>query len=166
MKALVLDTSAFITGFGPDSSCRTYTVSGVINEIKNRELKLKVELFLDDGSLKLAEPSEKGLSYVKKVAEKSGDISTLSGTDLEVVALACDLKEEGIEVAIMTDDYGIQNVASILKITFTPAAEMGIKKVIIWKHICSACKKMFPPDFKGKCTDCGSELRIVRTQAR
>ncbi len=70
MKALVLDTSAFITGFGPDSSCRTYTVSGVINEIKNRELKLKVELFLNDGSLKLTEPSKNGLSHVKKVAEK------------------------------------------------------------------------------------------------
>lgn len=166
MKALVLDTSAFITGFGPDSSCYTCTVREVINEIKNRELKLKVELFLNDRSLKLVEPSERALAYVKKTAEKSGDISTLSDTDLKVIALACDLKEEGSEVAVMTDDYGIQNVASILKIAFTPAAEMGIKRVITWKNICGACKKRFPPDFKGRCTVCGSELRITRAQTR
>lgn len=167
MKVLVLDTSAFITGFGPDSSCdsscHTYTVREVINEIKNRELKLKVELFLSDGSLKLVEPSKQALAYVKKMAEKSGDVSALSDTDLKVIALACDLKEEGSEVAVMTDDYGVQNVASMLKIAFTPAAEMGIKKIIMWKNICSACKKRFPPDFKGKCTVCGSKLRIIRT---
>ncbi len=162
MKALVLDTSAFITGFGPDARCYTCTVREVINEIRNRELKLKVELFLDDGSLKLAEPSEKALARAKKTAERSGDISALSDADLKVVALALDLKEN-FEVSIMTDDYGIQNVAKILKIPFTPAAEMGIKKVIRWKNVCGACKKKFPPDFKGECTFCGSKLKIVRT---
>lgn len=156
---LVLDTSAFIAGFGPDSS---YTVKEVIGEIKNRELKLKVELFLDDGSLKLVEPSGESLARTKKTAKKSGDISALSDTDLKVIALAWGLKQEGSEVAIMTDDYGIQNVASILNITFVPAAEMGIKKVIIWKHVCSACKKRFPADFEGECTVCGSKLRKVR----
>jgi rRNA maturation endonuclease Nob1 len=167
MKVLVLDTSAFITGFGPYLSSipaiPTYTVRDVVDEIKNRELKLKVELSLNSGSLKLVEPSKRALMHVKKMAEKSGDVSTLSDTDLKVVAVACDLERGGLDVAIMTDDYGIQNVSSILGIKFTPAAEAGIRKVIIWKNVCSACKKEFLPDFKGECTECGSELRIVKS---
>ncbi|MEE9564109.1 MAG: hypothetical protein V3V63_00140 [Candidatus Hydrothermarchaeaceae archaeon] len=167
MRALVLDTSAFVTGFGPgygtDSSLDTFTVKEVINEIKNRELKLRVDLYLNDGLLKLVEPSERALMFAKQISGKSGDLATLSDTDLKVIALAHDLREDGLEVTIMTDDYAIQNISNIAGIKYTPAAEMGIQKVIRWKNICSACKKTFPPDFKGKCTDCGSELRIVRT---
>jgi UPF0271 protein len=169
MKALVLDSSAFITGFGPYligiPAISTYTVREVLDEIKNKELKLKVELSLSEGSLKLVEPSKRALMQTKNMAEKSGDVSALSDTDLKVVALACDLKQEGIEVSVMTDDYGIQNVSCLLGISFTPAAESGIKQVIIWKNVCRACKKEFPPDLEGECPDCGSELKIVKSSS-
>jgi UPF0271 protein len=169
MKALVLDSSALITGFGPYligiPAISTYTVREVIDEIKNKELKLKVELSLNDGSLKLVEPSKRALMQTKNMAEKSGDVSVLSDTDLKVVALACDLKEEGIEVSVMTDDYGIQNVSCLLGIAFSPAAESGIKQMIIWKNICCACRKEFPPNLKGECTHCGSPLKLVKSNS-
>jgi UPF0271 protein len=169
MKALVLDASAFITGFGPYLSSipaiPTYTVQEVIDEIKNKELKVKVELSLTEGSLKLVEPSTRALMYVKKMAEKTGDVSVLSDTDLKVLALASDLEREGLDVSIMTDDYGIQNVSTIMGISFTPAAESGIKKMIYWKKMCSACRKEFAPDFKGECPECGSELKMIKAKS-
>ncbi len=169
MKALVLDTSAFITGFGPYlasiPAISTYTVKEVIDEIKNRDLKLKVEISCKEGLLKLVEPSKRALMKTTKMAEKSGDVSALSNTDLKVVALACDLMEDGTEVSIMTDDYGIQNVSCLLGISFSPAAESGIKKMIIWKNICQACLKEFPPDFKGECAHCGSQLKLVKSKS-
>lgn len=168
MKALVLDSSAFITGFGPYligiPAISTYTVREVIDEIKNKELKLKVDMSLSEGSLKLVEPSKRALMQARNMAEKSGDVSALSITDLKVVALALDLKQGGIEVSIMTDDYGIQNVSCLLGIGFTPAAESGIKQIIMWKKICPACRKEFAPDFKGECPECGNELKMVKAK--
>ena len=169
MKVLVLDSSAFITGFGPYLSSipaiPTYTIQDVLDELKNRELKMKVELSLSEGSLKLVEPTEKGLMRAKKMAEKSGDISALSVVDLKIVALASDLKDEGFEVAIMTDDYGIQNVSCLLGISFTNAAESGIKQIIMWEKMCTACRKKFVPDFNGECPECGSELKMVKAKS-
>lgn len=164
MKTLILDTSAFITGFQPVPDQDNYTVSGVLDEIKNQELRLKVELFLKSGLLKIIEPSDSAIARAKKIAEKSGDISALSATDLNLVALASDLITKGLKVSIVTDDYGVQNVASLLSISFMPLAERGIKKVIIWKNICIACKKKFPPEFKEECTFCGSKLKMVKAR--
>lgn len=168
MKALVLDTSAFITGFGPYLSSipaiPTYTIKEVLDEIKNSELKMKVELSLSEGSLKLVEPSERGLVKATEMAEKSGDVAALSDVDLKIIALASDLNDEGIDVSIMTDDYGIQNVSSLMGIAHAPAAESGIKRIIMWQKICKACKREFGPDFKGECPDCGSELKMVKAK--
>ena len=169
MKVLVLDTSAFITGFGPYLSSipaiPTYTIKEVLDELKNRELKMKVELSLSEGSLKLVEPTEKGLMRAKKMAEKSGDVSALSVVDLKIIALASDLKDEGFEVAIMTDDYGIQNVSCLLGIPFAPAAESGIKQIIMWQKICTACRREFAPDFKGECPECGNKLKMAKVKS-
>jgi UPF0271 protein len=169
MKVLVLDSSAFITGFGPYLSSipaiPTYTIQDVVNEIKTSELKMKVELSLNEGSLKLVEPTEKGIMRAKKMAEKSGDVSALSVVDLKIIALASDLKDEGFDVAIMTDDYGIQNVSCLLGISFTNAAESGIKQIIMWKKICSACRKEFAPDFSGECPECGNKLKMVKAKS-
>jgi len=169
MKVLVLDSSAFITGFGPYLSSipaiPTYTIQDVVNEIKTSELKMKVELSLNEGSLKLVEPTEKGIMRAKKMAEKSGDVSALSVVDLKIIALASDLKDEGFDVAIMTDDYGIQNVSCLLGISFTNAAESGIKRIIMWKKICSACRKEFAPDFNGECPECGNKLKMVKAKS-
>ncbi len=166
MRALVLDTSALITGFGPASHGNTYTVSEVIGEIKNRDLKLKVELFLEDGSLKIMEPSEEALKRAERAARKSGDISSLSGADLKVIALVIELERQGANVAVMTDDYAVQNVIKILGMSFKPGAEMGIKKIIKWKKVCTACKKRFAPDFENDCTHCGSKLRVTGAKTR
>jgi UPF0271 protein len=169
MKALVLDTSAFITGFGPYLSSipaiPTYTVKEVLDEIKNKELKLKVELSLTEGSLKLVEPTERGIMKAQKMAEKTGDVSALSVVDLKILALASDLNDEGVEVSIMTDDYGIQNVSSIMGIHYSPAAETGIKRIIMWKKVCKACRKDFAPDFNGECPECGNKLKMVKAKS-
>ncbi len=169
MKVLVLDTSAFITGFGPYLSSipaiPTYTIREVLDEINSKELKMKIELSLSEGSLKLEEPSKRGLIKATEMAKKSGDVSALSAVDLKIIALASDLKDNGIDVSIMTDDYGIQNVSSIMGISYSPAAESGIKRIIMWQKICPACRKEFAPDFNGKCPECGNELKMVKAKS-
>jgi|Deesub1362A_J573_1020465.scaffolds.fasta_scaffold00109_33 UPF0271 protein len=160
-KALILDSSALIGGVRPyQEEC--FTVKEVLKEIKNRNTKLRVDVSIREGSLKILKPSKECCEEVKRVALNSGDIALLSKTDIKVLALARHLLRLGRKVTIITDDYDIQNMASIMDIEFKPITEMGIKKVFRWKTICKGCGKKFPASYKGRCDVCGSELKIVR----
>jgi UPF0271 protein len=164
MNVIVLDATAFIGGFLPGSKDETcYTVSEVINEIKDENLKLGVILRIKDGKIKLVEPSKEIVREVEELSKKTGDISFLSTTDIKLISLALQLKRQGKNLKIMTDDYALQNLAHELGIDFTPLIEEGIKRVFEWANICRGCGKSFPTHFRGKCDVCGSDLKkIVR----
>lgn len=106
--------------------------------------------------MKIIEPPKKAIESVKKVAEKTGDIMKLSGTDIQVIALAFHLK--GI---LLTDDYAMQNVAKEMGIEYRNVIEEGIKNKFYWKYRCKSCRRFFH-ELQKECPVCGGEIKRVK----
>lgn len=154
-KLLVLDTSALISGFVPSlSDAEQVTVQEVIDEAKSLSTKLRLETAVMSGKLKVMKPSKKAVDDVAERIKVTSD--SVSKTDARLLALAVDLKEEGAE--IITDDYAIQNLASLLGVPHRPILTAGIKKVFKWEMACPACGRRYPVTV-AKCQVCGSDLR-------
>jgi UPF0271 protein len=63
-----------------------------------------------------------------EVAKRFGLLNKLSKTDIDVIALALQLKEQGYSVTVLTDDYDIQNILQRIGIDFTSVKTVGIKR--------------------------------------
>jgi UPF0271 protein len=93
-------------------------------------------------------------------ATKAGDTFKLSETDMQLLSLAAELKQQGYIPKILTDDYSIQNVARQLGIESSALATHGIKRQLEWIRYCPACYKQYAADSKFKeCQVCGTELK-------
>jgi UPF0271 protein len=161
-RIIVLDTSAFLAGFDPFSlSEEQVTVPKVEEEIrKNSMIFVRFKTALENGKLKVKAPSEEFLNKVKASSTKVGDSFLLSETDLQLLALALELKATGYAPQIITDDYSIQNVATQLGIEFLALATFGIKRLLEWIRYCPACHREYPANFSSKeCLVCGTELK-------
>ena len=161
-RVIVLDTSAFLAGFDPFSlSEEQVTVPKVEEEIrKNSIILVRFKTALENGKLKVKAPSEKFLNKVKASASKVGDSFLLSETDIQLLALALELKATGYTPQIVTDDYSIQNVATQLGMEFLALATFGIKRLLEWIRYCPACHREYPANCSSKeCLVCGTELK-------
>lgn len=161
-KVMVLDTSAFLAGFDPFSlNEEQITVPKVEEEIKrNSMVKVRFEVALENGKLKVKAPSQEYLDKVKASSTKVGDAFKLSETDIQLLACALELSSEGYSPQIITDDYSIQNVATQLGIEFLALATFGIKRLLEWIRYCPACHREYPANCKFKeCQICGTELK-------
>lgn len=155
-KAFILDSSAFLSGYTPGNE-GAYTVGEVIEELRSSRARLRAELSLREGRLKIITPPES--SRLKEVLKETGDVAVLSKTDLRLLSLALHLGEEGFNPVIITDDYSIQNVAKRLGIEYISTAEKGIRRFIKWRSLCRGCGRVYPASYKGKCSFCGSEVK-------
>ncbi len=161
-RVIVLDTSALLAGFDPFSlSEEQVTVPKVEEEIrKNSMILVRFKTALENGKLKVKAPSEEFLNKVKASSTKVGDSFLLSETDLQLLALALELKATGYTPQIVTDDYSIQNVATQLRIEFLALATFGINRLLEWIRYCPACHREYPANFSSKeCLVCGTELK-------
>ncbi|WP_297512683.1 PIN domain-containing protein, partial [Thermococcus sp.] len=110
---------------------------------------------------KVLVPSKESVEVVMEAARKTGELNELSEADIEVLALAYELK-----ATLLTDDYNLQNIAKTLGIPFK-TLKRGIKRVIRWNYVCIGCGKRFsemPPE--GVCPDCGSPVRLIPKRRR
>jgi UPF0271 protein len=161
-RVLVLDTSAFLAGFDPFSlSEEQVTAPRVEVEIKrNSMVKMRFETALENGRVKIKVPTGEAIAKVKVAAGKMGDSLKLSEADIELLALALELKNAGFAPQIVTDDYCIQNVAAQLGVEFVSLATFGIKRLLEWVRYCPACHRQYPADCKSReCQVCGTELK-------
>ncbi len=159
---MVLDTSAFLAGFDPLSvSDDQTTVPKVEEELRNNSMSfVRFKIAVENGKLKVKAPSEKCWSKVKASASKIGDSFFLSETDMQILALALELKAAGYTPQIVTDDYSIQNVATQMKIEFMPLATFGIRHLLEWVRYCPACRREYPAEYNSKkCEVCGTALK-------
>ena len=159
---MVLDTSAFIGGFDPLSIVDdVYSVGEVEVELASGSLPwVRFKTAVENGKLKLKAPKAEFLDRVKESSRDVGDMLFLSDVDLQVLALALELKNAGNELFIVTDDYSIQNVANQLGLEFAPLMTFGIRFRLHWIRYCPACRRKYPPDYKHKkCEVCGTELK-------
>jgi endoribonuclease Nob1 len=161
-RVMVLDTSAFVAGFDPFSlGEEQVTVPKVEEEIKrNSMVKMRFEMAIESGKVKIKVPSEKISAKLEDSAIKVGDSFRLSEADKQLLALALELKNSGYSPQIVTDDYSIQNVAREVGIEFVSLATFGIKRLLEWIRYCPACHKHYPAGCKFKeCQVCGTDLK-------
>lgn len=162
MKVLVLDTSAFIGGFDPLTVPEEqFTVPEVKNELIADSMNwIRFNAAVESGKLTVKSPKNSVLDEVKEASKKVGDRRYLSEADLQVLALALELKDNGLTPLIVTDDYSIQNVANKIGIEFTSLMTFGIKYRFKWTLYCPGCYRKYPPDYKfNTCEICGTELK-------
>jgi rRNA maturation endonuclease Nob1 len=83
-------------------------------------------------------PSQKFLDNVKASASELGDSFRLSVADLQLLALASELKAEGFTPQLVSDDYSVQNVATQSDIDFFALATFGIKAPVRMDKVLSS----------------------------
>jgi UPF0271 protein len=161
-RAVVLDTSALVAGFDPFSiSEEQYTVPSVIEEISQKPVpSLRFETAIESGKVTVKAPKMDFLEKARASASVVGDAHFLSETDIQVLALALELKTNGYSPLIATDDYSIQNVANQMKIEFASLVTFGIRRRLHWMRYCPACHRKYPEEYRGvRCEVCGTELK-------
>jgi UPF0271 protein len=161
-RIFVLDTSAFLAGFDPFSlGAEQVTVPKVEEEIlRNSMIKMRFETAVESGKVKVKAPTQQFLDSAKASASKVGDSFKLSEADIELLALAFELKAAGFMPQIVTDNYSIQNVATQMEIEYLAIATFGIKRLLEWIRYCPACHRQYPAISKtSECLVCGTELK-------
>lgn len=161
-RVFVLDTSAFLAGFDPFSlGAEQVTAPKVEEEIlRNSIIKMRFETAVESGKVKVKAPTQEFSDAAKASASKVGDSFKLSEADMQLLALAFELKATGYTPQIVTDDYSIQNVATQMGIGFLALATFGIKRLLEWVRYCPACHRQYPANCKTKeCQVCGTELK-------
>lgn len=141
----VLDSSALMNVFEFESAV---TIQEVLDEIRNRPTRERLENAFASGKLKLLEPSNESLDKVAQAVQKTKD--SLSSTDQKLIALTIDIDAE-----LVTDDLGMQNICLFLGVPFR-----GVRKEIsrLFKRtfFCPACKRYYSKE--GTCPTCGTAL--------
>ena len=127
---IILDTSAILSGKPINLyNASIATIPDVSNELKPGGRDYRWFQFLIERGLSIKYPTKKSIDKVNNISIKTGDLSRLSTTDIEILALALDINEDDKKVAIiLSDDYSIQNVAHVLKIKFETISQAGITK--------------------------------------
>ncbi len=151
----ILDASAIISGV--EAEGEAVTTPDIAKEIKEENLRLKLELAIKEGRLKILTPGEESLEKVKRASEATGDSALLSRADMELLALALELGKGSI---VVTDDYAVQNLAEVLGLKYLGIKEKGIEKVFIWRKVCKSCGREYPIDYTATCEVCGG--RVVK----
>ncbi|MCJ7479382.1 MAG: hypothetical protein MUP63_04365 [Candidatus Nanohaloarchaeota archaeon QJJ-7] len=152
MPEKVLDANVFIHSTGLNMRFEeAVTVPSVKQELESEEARERYE----NSDIDAYRPGEENVMKVKERVEELGD--ELSTADIRVLALAL---ERGSTV--VSDDYGVQNVASSLDIEYEGFSQGNIDKEMEWKKICSRCGEEVEG---GSCGRCGGEPERVPAES-
>jgi UPF0271 protein len=158
-ETYVLDASAFIYGMFPEGEL--VTPPKVYAEVKDEASALKLELL---AGLSVREPGAGWVGEIKKEAKETGDIMRLSPSDIDLLALAAEVRASGKSVAILTDDYAVQNVARKIGLEIVPLHQKGIKYKIVWEKRCMGCNRTYKEG--DVCEVCGSPLKLKKRSSK
>ena len=162
VEVLVLDTSALVMGLNPSAlALSAYSVPEVVAELIPDGLPhTRFNAARDSGQLIVKKPTPASINAVQKASSRVGDTGALSSADLEVLALALELKQDTLSPTIVSDDYAIQNVAETLDIKHASLATFGIARKFDWIYYCPACfRKYTVEDADRSCRICGTRLK-------
>jgi len=159
LKGYVLDSSALFYGKDLPSDYECVVTPGVVQELIRHGMGERLNLLLDT-KLKELSPSILSVRAVRDAASKTGDIRRLSETDIEILALAYEMKYE-----LVTDDYSIQNLAKVIGVRTLGMEQSGIHEVFEWQAKCSGCGKLFAAHVE-ICDICGSATRTKRKRSK
>ncbi len=159
---MVLDTSAFIGGLDPFTIHEERVIPPKVEDevLRKNLMTLRFRTAVESGTIKVVAPEQQKLDEVKACATSLGDSFFLSETDMQVLALALQIRALGKMPIIVTDDYSIQNVATRLGVGFIALTTLGIKRVLNWVRYCPACRRIYSANFKAtECPVCGTLLK-------
>jgi len=148
-----LDTSALFSLEQVLPGWEAFITQGVLDELEKYGDRRADHLL---SVLKVSQATSRTVGTVLKAAKGTGDSARLSPVDVEVLALALELK-----ASVVTDDYSIQNLAAVLGVEYIPVGLKGITRVIRWNYLCTGCGKVFKEEHPD-CPICGSPLRTTR----
>lgn len=162
MSVYILDTSALVMGVNPSMiKGEVYSVPEVERELPPKSMAaLRFTTSRDNSALLVRAPQRLSYEAVRKASLKLGEKGALSRADLQILALGLDLRMDGMNPIIVSDDYAIQNVAEHLSLSYTSLATFGITYEFNWSLYCPACFRRYPYSYlERRCEVCGTELR-------
>jgi endoribonuclease Nob1 len=146
-------------GFNPTRTGEVYTVPSVEDELsKGTMTQLRFHVNKEKGKVILRYPTPRSLESVEVASAKAGEKGHVSQADREVIALALDLKQDGEDPVIVSDDYAVQNMAEHLHLPYGSLANFGIAHKFSWIMYCPACHRRWAGPDK-TCRVCGTELK-------
>jgi len=161
IKFYILDTSAILSGKLFDlENVKMITTPDIETEINPGGKDYQNFQFLKEKGLFYRSPSEKSINEIIKKSKNTGDFERLSNFDIQILALSLDIKNQGNDSIIITDDYSIQNIANYLDIKFETINQRGIRKRFKWTNRCQGCGKKFKDDIN-ICPICGAETKKI-----
>ncbi len=131
-KIIILDTSALLAKYHlilPAINTEILTTPSVVEEVRDIENREALQLGLELSRIKPVEPSPKAREKTYTEAKKHRLHGKLSSTDLDVAALALQLKQEGFDTLVITDDYALQKLLYSMGVSFKPLRTRGIREV-------------------------------------
>jgi UPF0271 protein len=148
-------------GYDPlGARAEQYTVSAVVDEVRDRAAKIRIRTAIELEVLKVVRPTVESREKVINQSTRLGDIGKISTTDVDVLALTLDILASGQRCLLVTDDYAVQNVAHQMGVSFKPLATPGIRHQFFWRLYCPACGRSYPSSFtENVCPICGTPLR-------
>jgi len=157
-RVYVLDAAGIFAGLPLQAPSPFYTTPSVVEEVKDENSRRILEKSTSLGRLEVRRPSREFLEEARRIASELGVEFSLSRTDVEVLALALELKASGLDVAVITDDYMLQNASAYAGLKYMPVKTTGIRGVRRYEVYCPACGYK-PSEFvSGICPRCGHSL--------
>ncbi len=157
----VLDTSALLYHpLRPSPHYRYVTTKTALEEVYKDPLRrTALEAQIEAGLLEIIDPMPRYLRKAYNTARKFREYR-LSEADIEILAAAIELREKGVNVVVVTDDYALQNILSNLKMQFTEVRRRIKSTVKKWVYRCVQCGAEYhkPRRF---CIYCGGGVERV-----
>lgn len=159
--SIILDTGALLAKYYrllPRHRVDIYTCSSNIEEVVDAENRQALEEALDLGIVKVVKPDRKFVEEALSRAREAGFLAKLSRTDIDVLALALQLRQKPGDVIVITDDYDLQNMLYILGLSFKPLRTRGIRFAVRFKSYCPTCGFVPSHPSETACPLCNSKI--------
>ena len=137
------------------------TTPAILDEVRNRPSRARLESMESLDKITEAQPGRDALLRVLSAARATGDKSVLSDADIELIALALELKSSDKNATLVSTDLAVLNTAAALGVEIIDPNKR-FRKRINWAFRCPACGHVSPVGVQdSECPVCGTAMRRV-----
>jgi rRNA maturation endonuclease Nob1 len=156
----VLDTGVLLSQWtSKNPAFILMTTQSVIDEIRNRPSKNRIQNLLSTDRLRIASPDAESIEMTEKKARETGDYGVLSREDSELISLGLQQKHLGHRVSVVSSDLALLNTAAALGLGILDPMER-MKEKITWMLKCPGCgNEEFETITHAECPVCGTEMQ-------